>query len=79
MVIRLKLTQHFQARMLERGIEIDHVRQAITSPDTEEQVFDGRTKVRKRIDDSKEIEVIYFRDGFRGNENDRIVVTAYYI
>ena len=79
MPIRLKLTVHAQSRFLERGIEIEHVRAAILHPDSSENAYEGKIKVRKKINAEKEIEVIYFKDGFRGNLNDRIVVTAYYI
>lgn len=79
MPIRLKLTKHFQARQVERRIDLEHVRQAILHPDSQEPAFDGKVKVRKRVTEGKTIEVIYFNDGFRDAPNDRIIVTAYYI
>ncbi len=76
--MRLKLPNHFQARLIERGIEIDHVKKAIREPDSEKGVYEGRTLVVKRIDEKREIEVVYFKDGFR-DTNDIIIVTARYI
>lgn len=79
MPIRLKLTNHFQARQIERGISIDHVRQAIMNPDEVAAAYDGKTKVRKTVSDTRTIEVIYSDDGFRDAKNAKIVVTAYYL
>lgn len=64
--------------MQERGIDIDHVRKAINSPDFTKETFEHRILVRKRVDENRVIEVIYFRDGFR-DSRDYIIITAYFI
>ena len=77
-MIRLKFTTHFQDRMQERGIEVDHIRKAINSPDFTKTTFQGRVLVQKKIDQDRTIEVVYFRDGFR-DSHDYIIISAYYI
>ena len=77
-MMRLLFPNHFQVRMLERGISIEHVRKAIRQPDFTEQTFQGRIKVRKEIDAERILEVIYYRQGFK-DANDYIIVTAYYL
>jgi hypothetical protein len=74
----LKLTSHFQLRMMERGINLDHIKRAIKEPDSTEDVFDGKLKSTKEID-GKTIEVIYFKEGFKSKEVTYILITAYYI
>lgn len=64
--------------MLERGIQINHIKIAVSNPDFSKITFQGRVKVRKNINEHTSIEVIYFKDGFRGS-NDIIIITAYYI
>ncbi len=64
--------------MHERGIQIDHVKKAIRTPDKKESVFEGRIKVVKKIG-PKTIVVIYWRDGFRDRQDEYIVSTAYYV
>lgn len=71
------MTVHFQARLGERNINIDHVKQAIRNPDSKENVFDGKVKVTKEIG-GKIIEVIYFKEAFRDKEDEYLLVTAYY-
>lgn len=63
--------------MMERGIDVDHVKQAIKDPDFTEETFQGRILVRKEIDAKRVIEVIYYRQGFKG-ANDYVIITAYY-
>lgn len=77
-MVKLKFPPHFQIRMLERGISIDHVKKAILKPDAKEAMFEGRTKVRKKVG-SKTIVVIYYKDAFRDRKNEFIVITAYYL
>lgn len=62
---------------MERGIDIDHIKRAIKEPDFTEPTFEGRIKVRKQIDDKRVIEVIYYKQGFKG-ANDPVIITAYY-
>lgn len=73
----LKFPNHFQARFIERGINIDHVKSAIRKPDSSKPTFEGKTQVNKKVD-GKEIEVIYYKSPFRDKE-EYIVITAYYI
>ena len=75
--MKLKMTVHFQARLAERGIDIDHVKQAIRRPDSKENVFDGKIKVTKEIG-GRQIEVIYFKEAFKDKEEEYLLVTAYY-
>lgn len=78
MPLRLKFPPHFQDRMQERGIEVDHVRKAVNDPDFTKDTFQGRKLSRKKLEDGRTIEVIYFKDGFR-NTNDIIIITAIYL
>ncbi len=75
--MKLKLTNHFQTRLNERNINLEHVKLAIKSPDSKEAVFEDRIKVTKVID-GKVIEVVYFKDGFRDRQNEYLLITAYY-
>ncbi len=75
--MKLLFTTHFQARMVERGIDIDHVKQAIKNPDFTKDVYEGKMLARKKIDKKRVIEVIYFRQGFK-DANHPVIVTAYY-
>jgi hypothetical protein len=77
-MIRLKFPPHCQERMVERGIDADHIRKAINSPDLQRTTFQGTILVRKKIDADRAIEVIYFKDGFR-DTNDFIIITAVYL
>lgn len=69
---------HFQERIVERGINIDHVKVAIRDPDTSEDTFEGRKRITKVVGDKK-IEVIYFNEGFRDRKEEYIIITAYYL
>lgn len=75
--MKLKLTNHFQARFLERNINLEHVKLAIRNPDSKEIVFDDRVKVTKEIG-NKVIEVLYYKDGFKNRQNEYLLITAYY-
>ena len=78
-MIRLKFPPHAQERIQERGLQIDHIKQAIREPDFTKKVFEDRTLVRKKIDKKRTIEVIYCKEGIVRNTNDYLVVTAYYL
>ncbi len=71
-------TNHFRARMLERGISIDHVKKALREPDSKEDAFDGKLKVTKEIE-GKTTVVVYFKEGFKDRKNEYVVSTAYYL
>lgn len=75
--MNLKFPLHFQDRMFQRQIDVDHVKKAIRSPDTKENSFEGRIKITKKID-HRTITVIYFKEGFIDRKNDYIIITAYY-
>jgi hypothetical protein len=64
--------------MLERGVQIDHVKKAIRNPDKKENVFEGRIRVIKKIG-QKTIVVVYWRDEFRDKKDEYIISTAYYL
>ena len=74
----MKFTLHCQFRILERMLNIEHIKQAILKPDRQRDVGDGAIKVWKNIG-GEEIVVIYSRDGFRDRKNDYYVITAYYL
>ncbi len=76
--MKLLLTNHFKLRQLERNINLEHVKIAIKNSDCTGQSFQDRIIVRKRVDIDCEIEVIYYKQGFKG-ANDFVIVTAYYI
>lgn len=74
----LKFTNHFQDMVQFRNINIEHVKQAVKSPDIKEVVFEGRIRVQKKVG-KKNIEVIYCKDNFKDKREEYIVITAYYI
>jgi hypothetical protein len=76
--MNLKFTKHFQDMVQYREIDIEHVKGAIKNPDKKENVFEGKTRVKKSFG-KKNIEVVYFKDGFRDKKDEYIIVTAYYI
>lgn len=76
--MRLKFTIHCQIRILERTLNIEHIKQAILKPDRQRNAGEEAVKVWKEIG-GKEIAVIYSRDGFRDRKNDYFIITAYYL
>lgn len=78
-MIRLKFPNHAQERIAERGLQIDHIKQAIRNPDFTKKVFEGRTLVQKKIDKKRTIEVVYCKEGVIKNTNDYLIITAYYL
>ncbi|MDO8594632.1 MAG: DUF4258 domain-containing protein [bacterium] len=76
--MNLKLTKHFQVRMLMRGISIDHVKKAVREPDEKENAYEGKIRVRKEIE-GKTIEVIYCQEMFRDKKAEYLIITAYYL
>lgn len=77
-MMKLLFPPHFQYRMVERGIDVDHIKRAIREPDFTETTFKGRILVRKEIDESRTIEVIYYKQGFK-DANNLVIITAYYL
>lgn len=78
MVIRLKLPNHIQDMIQYRDLQIEHIKKAIRDPDVKESTFADRTLVRKRIDGKRVMEVVYYREGFKG-VHDYVIITAYYL
>lgn len=76
--MRLRFTIHCQIRILERTLNIEHIKQAILKPDRQRDAGEGTVKVWKKIDET-EIVVVYSRDGFRDRKNDYFIITAYYL
>lgn len=74
----LRFTNHCQSRILERGINIEHIKKAIREPDSKKNVFEGKIQVNKKVG-SKVIEVIYCKGSLRGKKEEYIVITAYYL
>lgn len=74
----LKFTIHCQIRILERALNVEHIKQAILKPDKKRDAGDGAVKVWKNIG-AEEIVVVYSRDGFRDRKNDYFIITAYYL
>ena len=77
LLMKLKLTKHFQERFGERGIDMDDVKSVIRDPDSIVDAFAGKIRVTKRIGD-KIIEVVYCREGFRDKRDEFLLITAYY-
>jgi hypothetical protein len=63
--------------MPERNIDIDHVKQAILTPDEKRPDPQG-TKAKKKIGD-KTIVVVYSEEKFRDKHGTFLVITAYYL
>ena len=76
-MIRLKLTVHFQGRMPERNIDLDHVKRAIEQPDEKSPDSQG-IKVKKKCGE-KTIVVIYTAEKFSDKHGQYLIITAYYI
>ncbi len=76
--MKLKFPNHFQERIIQRDINIDHVKLAMTNPDKKNLVFEGRIRVTKKIG-KKTIEVVYFKEAFRDKKDEYIIITAYYL
>ncbi len=76
--MKLKFPPHFQARLVERGIDVDHIKQAIQEPDSKVALFQGRIAVKKNVAE-RTIKVVYFKDRFRDRANEYIIITAYYL
>jgi len=64
--------------MSQRGIDIDHVKQAVVRPDTTEKTYDNKIIARRKIGE-KTIEVIYCKEGFKDKKDEYLLITAYYL
>jgi hypothetical protein len=76
--MKFTFAPHFRERMIERGIDFDHVKSAIKDPDVDIGVFQGRIRVTKKVGE-KTIEVVYYRNEFGNKKKEYIVITAYYL
>ncbi|MBI2086796.1 MAG: DUF4258 domain-containing protein [Candidatus Zambryskibacteria bacterium] len=74
--MKLKFQIHFQQRIVERSIDVDHIKWAINNPDQTAQSFDDRVVVIKKIDFRK-IKVVYIRP--KEKDNTYVIITAYYL
>lgn len=72
--MRLSFSIHFQQAIIERDINIDHLKKTIREPDKSHSTFGGRT-VSQKVVDGKTLEVVYIR----GGKNEYRIITAYYI
>jgi hypothetical protein len=72
--MNLKFSIHFEQRLIERGISIDHVKKAIREPDEISSGFGGKIVVSKKIGD-KTIKVVYSESSGK----QYLIITAYYI
>jgi len=75
---RLRLSYHAQMRLVERDIDIDNVKKAITEPDSRQADPYGKTKVQKRVGD-RTIVVIYSEQRFRNGGIRCLIITFYYL
>ena len=64
--------------MMERGINIDHVKRAVKSPDFTKRNADGSTLVRKKVENKRVIEVVY-RERVLSGKQGLVMITAYYL
>jgi hypothetical protein len=76
--MKLKLTRHVQDMMIVRGIDINHIKQAILSPDETKDTYESKIKARKEIG-GKTIEVIYCKEAFKDKGKEYLIITAYYL
>ncbi|MBI2673885.1 MAG: DUF4258 domain-containing protein [Candidatus Zambryskibacteria bacterium] len=72
--MQLEFPNHFQEKIIERDIDVDHIKQAIRTPDYYAHESEGRVLVRKKID-HRTLEVIYVKGN---SKNKFIIVTAYW-
>lgn len=68
--MKIRISNHAQYRLRERGIDIDTVKKVISNPDRLVSEFEGRFKVSKLLDD-RTITVIYTKEN-----NVFVVITA---
>ena len=74
--MKLSFSVHFQQAVIERGINIDHLKKTIRNPDASRVSFGGRIVARKTLDD-KTLEVVYIQETRKKNECR--IITAYYL
>lgn len=72
--MKLSFSIHFQQAIIERDINIDHLKKVVQEPDKSHSTFGGRTVSQKAIG-GRILEVVYTR----GSKNEYRIITAYYI
>jgi hypothetical protein len=72
--MNLKFSIHFQQKIIERGISIDHLKKVIKNSDEVYISFGNRTVARKVVD-GRILEVVYVK----GLKNEYRILTAYYV
>ena len=75
---KLRLTTHAQMRLVERGIDISEVKQAIDNPDRRKADPYGGVKVLKKIG-NRTLVVVYSAERFKDRKNEYLVMTFYYL
>ncbi len=75
---KLKLTHQAQMRMVERGVDIDHAKQAVAEPDERKADSYGKIRVMKKIGD-RIIVVVYSDEKFKDRKNEYLVMSFYYL
>lgn len=75
---KLRLTHHAQMRMVERSIDIDNAKRAISEPDERKSDSYGQIRVQKKIG-AKTVVVVYSEEKFKDRRNEYLVITFYYL
>ncbi|OHA25848.1 MAG: hypothetical protein A3C06_03300 [Candidatus Taylorbacteria bacterium RIFCSPHIGHO2_02_FULL_46_13] len=76
--MKLKFSIHFQQAIIERNINIDHLKKVIRNPDESYASFGGRSVARKAVS-GKILEVVYIQGATSDTKNEYRIITAYYI
>ena len=72
--MQLQFPIHFREKWIERGFDIDHIKQTIRTPEYQKSTSDNRIIARKKID-QRTLEVIYAKGG---SKNKFVIITAYW-
>lgn len=75
--MHLKITNHAQHRLEERGVSMERVKQTLRNPDRIEDAWEGK-KIAKKTFGAKVLEIVFYSSPFKDKE-EYIVVTAYYL
>ncbi len=76
--MHLIFTKHFQDMVVDRNINIDHMKKSIINPDFAYRTSDGKIVARKSFNDTV-LEVVYIKDFFGKAREQYRIITAYYI
>lgn len=77
MPVRIRLNTHSQARLIGRGIDIGRVKETILRPDATGPAHQGRMFARRKLENGRILEVIYYKRADR-NTNEYFIITVYY-